>query len=63
MKDPMEEQKTEIFISLSVSSLPPVQLSEATAVQPIPIPTFPLKGKESLDRRQRDVVFETDSIS
>ena len=32
------------------------QMCEAIAMNPIPIPTFPLKGKERLRRRQWDIV-------
>ena len=32
------------------------QMCEAIAMNPIPIPTFPLKGKERLRRPQWDIV-------
>ena len=32
------------------------QMCEAIAMNPIPIPTFPLKGKERLRRRHWDIV-------
>ena len=50
------DAKSERLIPYFIPILPPlVQMSEAMAVCPIPIPTFPLKGKESLDRQQRNV--------